>query len=168
MSFCQDVSRHLPRPRRMLPRSQRWVLMKLDAGNNNCLLIRTVSSGTKHWNSLLPCSFSLMLCCCCCCVAAAYNEEPCIGLGGMCQSTSCVGGSLQSFKCPTQPGSVKCCVPDVEPACDGLGGTCRYTSTGCGSGDFVSGKCPDQPWNVKCCVPQQPSIHKDFHHVLNN
>ncbi len=49
--------------------------------------------------------------------------------------------------------------PDVEPNCQSLGGTCRFTSTSCpiSGGGFVSGRCPDQPFNVKCCAPPPSS-----------
>ncbi len=48
---------------------------------------------------------------------------------------------------------------DVEPNCQSLGGTCRFTSTSCpiSGGGFVSGRCPDQPFNVKCCAPPPSS-----------
>ena len=51
-------------------------------------------------------------------VSSAYNEEPCVGLGGLCQRTStrCAGGAYLSGKCPTQPGNVRCCKPGL-PVC---------------------------------------------------
>ena len=78
-----------------------------------------------------------------CCLGAPYQEEQCGSQGGFCVDECGCDGETKSGYCPSQPGSIKCCIEEevvescIEEVATTVSPECvkrrRKRETGCSS-----------------------------------